>query len=326
MARHDTTTIILTHCPGRFANQLTLFGHLIGLVEEHPWLRLVNMSFWKHADLCGGTESNQLCRYPNGVGQRRPRVEMFPRILRRVRAVLPRQVVRGVDYGMPRVIHRCWGSRVSRQEVAHLEEAIGTDSFLEKFRGRKSVALCGWFMRDWDLFTNHQQAVREFLKPASRFQSTASTFMTDVRRRHKPVIGLLMRQSDYRTWVQGRYFLSTPQYRTYVEQLQLRFGPDCAFVVATDEEQDPDAFKGLNAYWCTGQKAGPGHHLESLVELSLCDVIVTVPSTFSLWAAFFGEVPVLPIAPGAEDLTETELVEGHLVGAHHHPVLNRCTR
>jgi hypothetical protein len=52
-----------------------------------------------------------------------------------------------------------------------------------------------------------------------------------------------------------------------------------------------------------------GHFVESMTELSLCDVIVSPPSTFAGWAAFLGQVPQLSLTRldqiiRREDLTD----------------------
>jgi len=96
--------------------------------------------------------------------------------------------------------------------------------------------------------------------------------------------------------------------------------------VACDEVQDPQLFSGLNAYWSTGAMGAAGHYMESFVELSMCDVVVSVPSTFSLCAAFIGDRPVLPIGGRASDLSQTPLVEDHLFGSVGHPALRVSIR
>src|SRR5579864_4476042 len=66
--RAESREIIFTRGGGRFANQLMNFGHLIGLAEEYPGLRITDYAFWPYADLCNGTEHNPQCAYPPRVG------------------------------------------------------------------------------------------------------------------------------------------------------------------------------------------------------------------------------------------------------------------
>ena len=123
------------------------------------------------------------------------------------------------------------------------------------------------------------------------------------------LVGVLIRQQDYRVWVGGRYFFPSPQYRDWMVQAAKVFGPDCCLVVATDEHQSPDLLHGLDAAWCTGAMAQKGHFVESMAELSLCDVIVSPPSTFAGWAAFLGRVPQLPLTRAGQILRREDLTD-----------------
>ena len=60
--------------------------------------------------------------------------------------------------------------------------------------------------------------------------------------------------------------------------------------------------------------------MESFAELGLCDYIVSVPSTFSAWAAFFGRKPLLPIFSADDDLVQTPLLNENLLDAYRHPL------
>ena len=92
-------------------------------------------------------------------------------------------------------------------------------------------------------------------------------------------------------------------------QAAIAFGPDCCLVVATDENQPPDILHGLNAVWCTGAIGQTGHFVESMTELSLCDVIVSPPSTFAGWAAFMGQVPQLPLTRADQVIRREDLTD-----------------
>ena len=81
------TTIIFTHGGGRFANQLMLFGHFIGLLEEHPELRLINMSFWRYFELCRHRKQRDVRVSPEA----RTEGEWLPRTIRKWAPSCPRK-------------------------------------------------------------------------------------------------------------------------------------------------------------------------------------------------------------------------------------------
>ena len=293
-----------------------VFGHLIGLAAENPELRVVNVSFWRFAELCAGTETNPRCAFP---APSHSAAEMIPRALLGIGKYLPHQLNRGVRVVGPPMLHKLmpW---LSISPPPAQGWVLGSEDFLRRIRGRKRVLLAGWSLRDWNLFAKHQETIRDFLKPARRFCAIAGPFIADIRRRHRTLVGVLIRQGDYRMWEGGKFFLTTEQYGSCLQKLRERFGPDAALVVSSDEPLPDDAFKQSGFYWCTGRAGAAGHYMESFAELGLCDYIVSVPSTFSAWAAFFGRKPLLPIFSADDDLVQTPLLNENLLDAYRHPL------
>jgi hypothetical protein len=201
---------------------------------------------------------------------------------------------------------------------------LAAAEFVERLRGRRKVYLAAWNLRDWALLEKHQQAVRRFLAPAEQFCKPARALIEVLRARYEKVVGVLIRQTDYRAWANGEFFFTSNEYRVFIEQLRARFGPRTAIVLATDEVQPAGIFDGLDVAWCTGAEAGPGHYLESFAALSMCDVVVSAPSTFSAWAAFLGDVPLLPISKADDDLRNVEVLSRHLLDAKSHWAFGRA--
>ncbi|MCC5830289.1 MAG: hypothetical protein JJU36_12660, partial [Phycisphaeraceae bacterium] len=118
-------------------------------------------------------------------------------------------------------------------------------------------------MRWWPLFEKHQEVIRSYLQPASRFARIADPWIADLRQRHDRLVGLLIRQTDYRVWNAGRYFGTGEQYRRIAQGIVQRFGPDVGIVVACDEPQPDGLFDGLPVHFCTGAAGLGGHYVES---------------------------------------------------------------
>lgn len=64
---------------------------------------------------------------------------------------------------------------------------------------------------------------------------------------------------------------------------------ETAFVICSNEEIDLSSFNELNVF------KGQGHFVADLHSLSLCDYIAGPPSTFSMWASFYGQKPLWQI-------------------------------
>src|SRR5436190_14324128 len=200
--------IIFTHGGGRFANQLMTFGHLIALAEEHPDIQIVDYAFWPYADLCAGTEDNPSCAYPPRAG-----ATMGTRFM----ALARRMMWRRRRVAMHNVVGLVMGRLRPRRRVDYgplpgdgsVVIQLGGEEFLDRVRSRGTALLTGWFLRDWALFEKHEEAVRRFLAPAARFRRVAEPFIDDLRKRHDVLVGLLIRQDDYRLWAGGKYFFTT---------------------------------------------------------------------------------------------------------------------
>jgi hypothetical protein len=240
-----------------------------------------------------------------------------------LRAMAPKRRERAIQFFGAIALHKLMPRRSIDYVRTSQTIQLGAPEFLDRLRGRRKVFLAGWNLRDWELLDKHQDAVRRFLAPAERFLRPARELIEGLRRKYERVVGLLIRQSDYRYWANGEFFFTSGQYQAFIEQLHERFGPKTAIVIATDEVQTKEDFEPLDVTWCTGAEAGPGHYLESFAALSMCDIVVSPPSTFSAWAAFLGNVPILPIGKADDDLRKVELLRRHLLDARSHWAFGR---
>lgn len=307
----DPHRLIFTHGGGRFANQLMLFGHLIALVEDCPELSVCNFSFWPYAKFCAGTAANPLCLYPRTTSS----ADVAGRLVQAVYALTPQRLVPPLSRGIAYLLHGLTGRRKIDfgDEVAEL----GQESVRALLTEHSWMLLAGWKLRDWDAFDRHAQAIRAFLQPASRFRKPSHEFMVKLRQRHPRVIGLLMRQTDYRGWFGGRYFRTSRQYREIIDALWERFGQDTVILVSSDESQDRHLFSHPNIQWSTGTK-GSGHFMESFCQLGMCDLVVSVPSTFAAWAAFLGDTSLLCCADGPTAVVDEAVMENALLDTRNH--------
>jgi hypothetical protein len=323
------TTVVFNHGGGRFGNQLTLFGHLIALAEENPRINIINIPFWPYASLCRGTQHNRLCQYPSSSGLAAKRQAGWAwrtalRFCQTVSPAMPNRVRRSLSFRLPRLAHR-WRPKLSiDRDYAPEPTWLGDPEFVQRLCSHRTALLAGYELRDWAAFQKHEDAIRRFLSPVDRYQEKARDFLEPLRRRHHPLIGVLLRKTDYRIWQNGRFFFDNEQYTSWLRQMKIRFGADTGFVLGGDEVEPADAFHGLDCYWASGAMGRGGHYLESMLELSGCDVVASVPSTFAAWAAFFGRKPLLPFTAPEQDASETPLLEDHLFGARQHPEFSKA--
>lgn len=157
------------------------------------------------------------------------------------------------------------------------------------------IALGGGGIRDWPLALQYRDRISALIRDDNPHHVAARHFVATKRRQGCQLIGVLIRQTDYRLWEKGCYFYETREYATIMRRLAE--GCDVQFIVASDEYQDLSAFAGLDVAFASGREIGSKHYMESFFELSLCDKIVSPPSSFALMAAYVGSGKLLKV-PG----------------------------
>lgn len=310
--------LVFTHGGGRFANQLMLFGHLIGLVEDCPELYLCNFSFWEYAKFCEGTAGNPRCMYPSGVGKGDSLVRRMHGIVNSCGAG---RIPRRMHDAIGRMLH--FAARGRSLSAADRKLDLADPAVRERLLSTPTTFLSGWNVRDWPAFSRHADKLRAFLKPPAHFRDAARDRVDALRANSPVVIGLLMRQTDYRQWRGGEYFLSSAAYRGIIDQIWARFGENAQILVTSDEAQEEAIFLDPRIAWGSGT-FGKGHFMESFSELGECDLIVSVPSTFAAWAAFLGGRPLLCLPAKGVGFREEQPMPLSLIDARLHPLFQHA--
>jgi len=325
--KQDKNLIIFTHGGGRFANQLFSYAHLIAFLAENDYkYDLINLSFCPYAHLLENTSKNLACTFPTKHKQWQA--------LQKLKDIL--QFLPDKISNSGRIRNNIVAPDIQSiiaQDVSGLKDIPGKqkDKFdlnnpddVDLLNQAKFTLLAGWKVRSWLLVEKHQHTVRECLALKESHAATATKFIQELRQKYDYLIGVLIRHYDYRFMLEGKYFFETQQYIDWIQQAQDLFGTSSkvGFVVASDEPQYFELFKYLNVNFATGIAVGKGHYLESMAELSQCDMIMTPPSTFGVWAAFLGDIPILPLCDPSQVVSKQNLLYNNIFDAVFHPEMS----
>lgn len=248
----------------------------------------------------------------------------------RLHDVLPRWLLRPVEnrFLWQRAIHTLGQTTPGWQAIA-LNDAKGErvdlqgSSFLAQVKQNAVTTCSGWEYASWPLVAAHQQELRRLFAPSPDYAAPPQDFITSVRGAYDVLVGVLIRQSDYREWMGGKYCFATTQYVQWMRQvMDLHPGRRVGFVVAADERQDPALFAGLPFHFTSGAVNTGGPWFRSWVELSLCDFVLSPPSTFSATASFVGGRPLWPLSDLAQTLNFDQMLPNGLLGAAAHPAFS----
>jgi hypothetical protein len=320
----DIRTIIFTHGGGRFGNQLFSYAQLLAFAFEESNIDVINIAFWEYADLLEISKKDKLCTKLMDLKK-----NSFLRLLQKVciylhiknnsfakRLIIYLMYLYGCNpfskYYQSQSIFSIEGDFLFGKKVQEINLAAPEDS--EIIRKAKMTFLSGWGICSWQLVEKHQQEIKGFLKIRQDYVDIGNFFILDKREYYDFLIGIMIRQGDYQFYQNGRHYFSTEQYSSWINELSELFQDRgrIGFIISSDTPQKLQDFSNKDIYFTTGIAGGNGHYVESMVELSLCDIIVSVPSTFSMWAAFIGNVPILPLIETGQILSQDSLLSNNL--------------
>lgn len=146
----------------------------------------------------------------------------------------------------------------------------------------------GWLFRNPEGLKKYQKEIVQFFRPNNNILQKIDKITIPARSKFSHLVGVHIRQGDYRTWQSGKYYISQERTRVildeYLENNKDK-GGDTLFIITSDEKINPEIFKGLNI------EISKGNAIEDLFLLSKTDVIIGSNSTYGDFAAYYGNIP-----------------------------------
>ena len=259
-------------------------------------MTVFNPSFDEYAELFETTKNDLLCCFPSK--------RFFPkwiinpklrRLLYKLISLLAR-IIKKLDVWkkIARVV------TVSDRNLFLLDD---NPMAIDIFRKSMVIFVSGLQFRDITNIAKHEDKIRNYFKPAMKFEQAIDILIKSIRQNCDVLVGVHIRRGDYANHLGGKYWFELKDYIRIIDKLKALF-PDkrVGFLISSNENLDRELFKGAN---CT---FGTGHFLEDMYSLARCDYIVGPPSTYSLWASFHGNVPLCFLQKSDEPLALTNFV------------------
>lgn len=167
---------------------------------------------------------------------------------------------------------------------------------------RRLIVAEGWYARWYDLFVKYKpEIIRLFAfngkTKAGVDRLLASLPPADIR------LGVHIRRGDYKTWEGGRYCYGDAQYLSFISQfVGLHPGKRVqVFICGNDPHLDRSLYRqALPQVEVHFPQGNPG---EDLYLLSRCDWLIGPPSTFTLVASMYHDLPLHWILDAGQPLT-----------------------
>lgn len=291
--------IILNHNGGRMANQLWSFVSIYAYCLEKGW-GCVHTCFFEYS-------SYFKYDYASGIGS------VLSFVFRALKKFLPRRVARKCVYIL-HGLYTFWcrkvlqGSRLITSDGTPTEESFyllpptapagGDLKTWEDRQDDSSLYLSGWRFRNTVGLLKFRARITQAFAPKDAYAARITQFVAPLRLTGRELVGVHVRQGDYKTWQHGLYYFNSEEVRNILDsyaEYAARSGKEVFFIVCSDGPIDEAALHGLSYI------RGLGTEIEDLFTLAATDVIIGAHSTYGTLAAYFGNVPFYTFSRGRMD-------------------------
>ena len=282
--------LIISAKSGQLGNRLLLFANFIAWAIEHD-LTVINPAFEEYAEFFTGTNGNFLCCYPplkfttptNKLI--RSQYYKFIKYLSTKQVLATQEITRKKPFS--------WSEYQDRQPIKH-----GSNVCFQGWLFRD-----GWFVEDTPKLRKYADSIRAYFTPLKRYTVNPDRLISTIKDSADIIVGIHVRQGDYAQHQNGRYFYAIAQYLEVMNAVVNLFaGKNIKFLICSNLPQPPNVFKSFDCVF------GSGDLIQDIYTLSQCDYIVGPPSSYSMWAAFYGEKPLYMIRDVGKAINITDFV------------------
>jgi hypothetical protein len=185
--------------------------------------------------------------------------------------------------------------------IAFNDENSMTEAAMETLKNSKRILAKGWFMRDYEAFLRHRNEIKDLFTFKDKVTSKVNKVFSTVAGADI-TLGVHIRKGDYDGWHNGNYFFTDDEYVSLISSF-INLHPDKSIrvFVATND-------KAINDGYYKEKLNVPVHFLkgnagEDLCALSSCNYLIGPPSTYSLVAAFYQDLPLYWVFDKNETMT-----------------------
>lgn len=196
-----------------------------------------------------------------------------------------------------------YGAKLGLIPVVSFNEPNADTSQQERLMSNKPLVIAeGWEARWYDLFLKYKAEILQLFAFDRRVKAYGDTLLDVQSSSDGCRLGLHIRRGDYRTFHGGRFYYSDEQYQRLIKQF-VELHPKATIVICGNDPQlDESGFKEALPYTrLIFSKGNPG---EDLYLLSQCDYLMGAPSTFTLVASMYRDLPLYWVKDADAPVTE----------------------
>jgi hypothetical protein len=268
--------IVIARKYGQLGNRLALFARLIAASRDLG-VPVINLAFFDYARYFRSTCDDLFCRYP-------------PKPSIPTRWTWARLPFYAAVYVPTRLqLHLGWLERPLKVlRVDHPDDLkLDGEEFARMVRDGRPLFVQGFGFSNVTGCKRHVEAIRDYFRPVDAHEKAVDEVVSRARNEGEVLVGVHIRRGDYANYRGGEYFFPDARYREWMLQMERSLAPrTVVFVVCSNDAVDPATFEGLRVI------RGPGHLVEDMYAFARCDYLIGPPSSYTIWASYYGDVPV----------------------------------
>ena len=277
--------VIIGKRAGQLGNRLFVFAHIIANAIEYNY-EVQNPSFYGYSQYFIGTRNDFFCRFPARKSRlHSPALQVFfYRLINK--GVLPLSRCSGIS----KLLNITFLDITRKTHSEECYDMTSPDYIQLATSNRPLIIKDAWLFRDFLNLEKHAGHVRSFFTPIEKHTSAVSSLIYKARNDCDLLVGVHIRQGDYKRWQGGKYYFTTSEYAAIMRRFAATMPEKrMKFLVCSNERQDERIFQGLN------HVMGNNHQLEDMYAFAQCDFLIGPPSTYTAWASFYGSIPLFTL-------------------------------
>jgi hypothetical protein len=161
-------------------------------------------------------------------------------------------------------------------------------SLPQRFERCDKIYFTGWLFRNPKGLSKFGDQLREMFMPTNAVLNTVDSIILPLHQKYQKIIGIHIRQADYKEFKGGKFAISQKRARQIVDEYMAKKSIDAAstvFLIASDGPIDSAVWTGLNIY------ISKENSVTDLFLLSKTTAILGSDSSFGAFAAWYGNIP-----------------------------------
>lgn len=205
------------------------------------------------------------------------------------------------EYPRPRsrLINRInWKLRDKNYRKSKIIENFEPTFDLQTLEPQKSYELKGFHFSAKDLVSKHREQICKILDFRSSLKKPIDQLFKEARSKYSLILGVHIRENDFKDFYDGKYFVSAERYLKLVDQFKkLKSKKSVGILICSDSAGILKQIKQRYPDFILPK----GSVAQDMYALSQCEYILgPQTTTMSSWAAYFGNIKLAQIKPDTE--------------------------